>query len=47
MELKDNQITENGRDLTQAEIAILRRFSSSDYPFSLMFRLLLRKLGIS
>jgi len=46
-ELHNNQIKENGRDLTQSEIIILRRFAAPDYPFSLMFRLLLRKLGIS
>ncbi len=47
LELKTNQITENGRNLTEAEITILRRFASPEYPFSLMFRLLLRKFGIS
>jgi len=46
MELKDNQITENGRNLTEAEITILRKFASPDYPFSVMFRLLLKKLGL-
>lgn len=45
LELPNNQIRENGRELTDAEISILRRFASPDYPFSLMFKLLLRKLG--
>lgn len=44
--LNTNQITENGRNLTEAEITILRRFASPDYPFSLMFRLLLKKLNL-
>lgn len=46
LKLKDNQITENGRDLTEDEIVILRRFAQPDYPFSLMFRLLLKKLNL-
>lgn len=45
LELPNNQIRENGRELNDAEISILRRFASPDYPFSLMFKLLLRKLG--
>ncbi|HMT54956.1 MAG TPA: hypothetical protein PKD16_18090 [Saprospiraceae bacterium] len=44
--LSNNQIKENGRDLTEAEIVILRRFAKPDYPFSLMFRLLLKKLNL-
>ncbi|MBK8888283.1 MAG: hypothetical protein IPN46_17820 [Saprospiraceae bacterium] len=44
--LRNNQIKENGRDLTEAEIVILRRFAQPDYPFSLMFRLLLKKLNL-
>ncbi|HRG41179.1 MAG TPA: hypothetical protein PLC27_07240 [Saprospiraceae bacterium] len=44
--LNTNQITENGRDLTEDEIVILRRFAQPDYPFSLMFRLLLKKLNL-
>lgn len=44
--LNSNQISENGRNLTEAEITILRRFASPDYPFSLMFRLLLKKLNL-
>jgi hypothetical protein len=46
LELKNNQIREKGRDLTEGEITILRRFASPDYPFSLMFRLLLKIKGL-
>ena len=46
LNLNSNQITDNGRNLTEAEITILRRFASPDYPFSLMFRLLLKKLNL-
>jgi hypothetical protein len=46
LELQNNQIKEKGRNLTEAEITILKRFASADYPFSLMFRLLLKKLGL-
>lgn len=46
LKLKNNQIKEKGRNLTEDEITILKRFASSDYPFSLMFRLLLKRIGL-
>jgi hypothetical protein len=43
LRIKDNQIRENRKHLTPAELAALHRFGEVDHPFSLMFKVLLAK----
>jgi uncharacterized protein (TIGR02646 family) len=44
--IKESCHKENNRDMNEEELESLRRFQQLDHPFSLMFKIILRKRGI-
>ena len=44
--IRDQQLNEGGRAMTPEELSLIRQFGNSDQPFSLMFRVILKKNGL-